>query len=102
MDDSMRLRAIELCRGIEDSFDRWRDLGACFDALGRAWIEEQGEVEAWRRSPTQGLRKRMALYLWSLVEQTGLHRLSVNKALQYFALESVAPWVSHTLCFCLP
>jgi hypothetical protein len=95
--DSTARRAVELCRAIEDSFDRWRDLGECFDELGREWIAAQDVDEAvrCRGGDPEGLRKRMVLYLWSLVEETGLKRNGINKALQYYALEKHAPWVSH-------
>jgi hypothetical protein len=87
--DSTAKRAIELCRAIEDTFDHWRDLGECFDELGRAWIAEHDD------EPEEGLRKRMAMHLWALVEHTGINRKAINRSLQLFALEKFAPWVAH-------
>jgi hypothetical protein len=102
MADSITSRTLELCSSIQDTLDNWIELGACFDKLACAWISEQEGKPVSRRdtlrkrekTKTQGLRKRAIAHLEALVVSTGFDARQINKAIQYYALEQNAAWVS--------
>lgn len=100
MNDSAIRRAIDLCRKVEDTFDQWRDLGECFNELACEWVAQNLEAYLdggdFRPGYTRrDLRWRIGDYLFSIVQSTGFARWKVNLALQYYALEQNAGWVSH-------
>jgi hypothetical protein len=97
-------RAKELCVGIQDTLDSWIELGGCFDKLACEFIQaEGGKVNQPRKTlrkrdksarGPQGLRKKAIAHLETLVQSTGFDGKQINTALQYYALESNAAWVS--------
>ena len=102
MADSITSRMLELCSTIQDTLDNWIELGSCFDKLACTWISEQEGKPVSRRdtlrkrekSKTQGLRKRAIAHLEELVKSTGFDGKLINQALQTYALEQSAGWVS--------
>jgi len=100
--DSITSRTLELCSTIQDTLDHWIELGACFDKLACQWISEQEGKPVSRRdtlrkrekTKTQGLRKRAVAHLEALVVSTGFDAKLINQALQLYALEQNAAWVS--------
>jgi hypothetical protein len=98
--------AREQCAALQDTLDAWIAAGRDLDAIACWWIQDQqGKSERpakLRRRKSkdgsqrmQGLRKRCLLFLESQVGSTGFDVKEIGKALQYFALEQSAAWISN-------